>query len=108
MQILFLSERNFEIAARTLCLRVRGATPSFTAAVKIPLPRQHFSSRILFDRKLFLLTMDQTKSIKLQKKRLESAEKRRARLDKNNEKARAKSRTETEQKKDSICARHPF
>ena len=43
--------------------------------------------------------MDQTKSIKLQKKRLESAEERRARLDKNNEKARAKSRTETEQKK---------
>ena len=34
--------------------------------------------------------MDQTKSIKLQKKRLESAEERRARLDKNNEKARAK------------------
>ena len=26
--------------------------PRFTAAVKIPLPRQHFSSRILFDRKL--------------------------------------------------------
>ena len=43
--------------------------------------------------------MDQTKSIKLQKKRLESAEEMRARLDKNNEKARAKSRTETEQKK---------
>ena len=43
--------------------------------------------------------MDSTKSIKLQKKRLESAEERRARLDKNNEKARAKSRTETEQKK---------
>ena len=43
--------------------------------------------------------MDQTKSIKLQKKSLESAEERRARLDKNNEKARAKSRTETEQKK---------
>ena len=43
--------------------------------------------------------MDQTKSIKLQKKRLESAEERRARLDKNNEKARAKSRMETEQKK---------
>ena len=43
--------------------------------------------------------MDQTKSIKLQKKRLESAEEWRARLDKNNEKARAKSRTETEQKK---------
>ena len=43
--------------------------------------------------------MDQTKSIKLQKKRLESAEERRAGLDKNNEKARAKSRTETEQKK---------
>ena len=46
------AERNFEIAARTLCLRVCGATPHFTAAVKIPLPRQHFSSRILFDRKL--------------------------------------------------------
>ena len=46
------AERNFEIAARTLCLRVCGATPCFTAAVKIPLPRQHFSSRILFDRKL--------------------------------------------------------
>ena len=44
--------------------------------------------------------MDQTKSIKLQKKRLESAEERRARLDKNNEKARAKSRMETEQKND--------
>ena len=43
--------------------------------------------------------MDQTKSIKLQKKRLDSAEERRARLDKNNEKASAKSRTETEQKK---------
>ena len=41
----------FEIAARTLCLRVCGATLRFTAAVKIPLPRQHFSSRILFDRK---------------------------------------------------------
>ena len=40
-------ERNFEIAARTLCLRVCGATPRSTAAVKIPLPRQHFSSRIL-------------------------------------------------------------
>ena len=77
--------------------------PCFTAAVKIPLPRQHFSSRILLDRKLsesyFLLTMDQTKSIKLQKKSLESAEERRAWLDKNNEKARAKSRTEIEQKK---------
>ena len=46
------AERNFEIASRTLCLRVCGATPRFTAAVKIPLPRQHFSSRILFDRKL--------------------------------------------------------
>ena len=32
-------------------------------------------------------------------KHKESAEERRARLDKNNEKARAKSRTETEQKK---------
>ena len=46
------AEHNFEIVARTLCLRVCGATPRFTAAVKIPLPRQHFSSRILFDRKL--------------------------------------------------------
>ena len=46
------AERSFEIAARTLCLRVCGTTPRFTAAVKIPLPRQHFSSRILFDRKL--------------------------------------------------------
>ena len=34
-------ERNFEIAARTLCLRVCGATLRFTAEVKIPLPRQH-------------------------------------------------------------------
>ena len=70
---------------------------------KNPASRQHFSSRILLGRKLsesyFLLTMDQTKSSKLQKKHLESAEERRARLDKNNEKARAKSRTETEQKK---------
>ena len=45
MQILFLSpvkkaECNFEIAARTR-LSVCGATPRFTAAVKIPLPRQH-------------------------------------------------------------------
>ena len=46
------AERNFEIAARTLSLRVCGATPRFTAVVKIPLPRQHFSSRILFGRKL--------------------------------------------------------
>ena len=46
--------------------------------------------------------MDQTKSIKLQKKRLESAEERRARLDKNKEKARAKSRTETEQIKKKV------
>ena len=47
------AERNFEIAARTLCLRACGATPRITAAVKIPLPMQHFSSRILlFDRKL--------------------------------------------------------
>ena len=44
-------ERNFEIAARTLCLHVCGATLHFTAAVNIPLPKQHFSSRILFDRK---------------------------------------------------------
>ena len=35
-----------------LFVYVWGATPRFTAAVKIPLPRQHFSSRILFDRKL--------------------------------------------------------
>ena len=46
------AERNFEIAARTLCLRVSGAMPRFTAAEKIPLPRQHFSSRIIFHRKL--------------------------------------------------------
>ena len=57
VQFLFLSpvkkaERYFEIAARTLCLRVCGATLRFTAAVKISLPRQHFSSRILLDRKL--------------------------------------------------------
>ena len=61
VQILFLlpikkAEHNFAIAARTLCLRVClrvcGDTPCFTAAVKIPLSRQHFSSRILFDRKL--------------------------------------------------------
>ena len=45
------ADRNFEIAARSLCLRVCGATPRFTAVVKIPLPRQHFSSRILFDTK---------------------------------------------------------
>ena len=43
--------------------------------------------------------MDQTKSIKLQKKRLESAEERRARLDKANERARAKRRMETEEQK---------
>ena len=43
--------------------------------------------------------MDQTKSIKLQKKRLESAEERRARLDKANEKARAKRRMETDEQK---------
>ena len=43
--------------------------------------------------------MDQTKSIELQKKRLESAEERRARLDKENERARAKWRTETEEQK---------
>ena len=46
------AERNFEIATRTLCLRVCGAKPRFTAAVKISLLRQHFSSRILLDRKL--------------------------------------------------------
>ena len=43
--------------------------------------------------------MDQTKSIKLQKKRLESAEERRARLDKGNERERAKRRMETEEQK---------
>ena len=43
--------------------------------------------------------MDQTKSIKLQKKRLESAEERRARLDKANERARAIQRMETEEQK---------
>ena len=43
--------------------------------------------------------MDQTKSIKLQKKRLESAEERRARLDKANEMARAKRRMEMEEQK---------
>ena len=43
--------------------------------------------------------MDQTKHIKLQKKRLESAEERRARLDKANERARAKQRMEMEEQK---------
>ena len=43
--------------------------------------------------------MDQTKSIKLQKKRLESAEKRRARLDKANERARVIWRMEKEEQK---------
>ena len=43
VQILFLypvkkAERNFEIAARTLCLRVCGTTPRFTAAVKSRFP----------------------------------------------------------------------
>ena len=42
--------------------------------------------------------MDQTKNI-IPNKHKESAEERRVRLDKNNEKARAKSRTETEQNK---------
>ena len=42
--------------------------------------------------------MDQTKS-KLQKKRLESAEERRARLDKANKRARAKRRMETQEQK---------
>ena len=37
--------------------------------------------------------MDQAKSIKLQKKHLESAEERRARFDKENERERAKRRT---------------
>ena len=46
--------------------------------------------------------MDQTKSIKLQKKRLESAEEMRARLDKANERARAKRRMETEEQKFSL------
>ena len=41
--------------------------------------------------------MDQTKGIKLQKKRLESAEERRARLDKANERARVKWRMETDE-----------
>ena len=45
------------------------------------------------------MTMDQTKSIILQKKRLESAEERRARLDKANERARVKRRMETEEQK---------
>ena len=43
--------------------------------------------------------MDHTKSIKLQKKCLESAEERRARLNKANERARAKRRMETEEQK---------
>ena len=43
--------------------------------------------------------MDQTKSIKLQKKRLESAEERRARPDKANEKARVKRKMEIEEQK---------
>ena len=43
--------------------------------------------------------MDQTKSIKLQKKCLESAEERRTRLDKANERARAKRRMEMEEQK---------
>ena len=43
--------------------------------------------------------MDQTKSITLQKKCLESAEERRARLDKANEMARAKQRMEMEEQK---------
>ena len=43
--------------------------------------------------------MDQTKSIELLKKRLESAEDRRARPDKANERARAKRRMETEEQK---------
>ena len=46
--------------------------------------------------------MDQTKSITLQKKRLESAEERRARLDKANERARAKRRMEKEEQKKNI------
>ena len=43
--------------------------------------------------------MDQTKSIKLQKKCLESAEERRDRFDKANERARAKRRMEMEEQK---------
>ena len=43
--------------------------------------------------------MDQTKSIKLQKKVLESAEERRAQLDKANKRARTKRRMETEEQK---------
>ena len=43
--------------------------------------------------------MDQTKSIELHKKCLESAEERRAWFDKENERARAKWRTETEEQK---------
>ena len=43
--------------------------------------------------------MNQTKSIKLQKKCLESAEERRVRIDKANERARAKRRMETEEQK---------
>ena len=94
------AERNFEIAARTLCLCVCGATPCFTAAVKSRFP-DNISVLEFFsiESSLKAISSDQTKSIKLQKKRLESTEERRARLDKNNEKARAKSITETEQKK---------
>ena len=71
------AEHNFEIAARTLCLRVYGATPRFTAAVKIPLPRQHFSSRILFDRKLsesyfFLLWIKQREKRSLRNEKLKA------------------------------------
>ena len=43
--------------------------------------------------------MDQIKRFKLQKKCLESAEERRAQLDKANERARAKRRMETEEQK---------
>ena len=43
--------------------------------------------------------MDQTKSIKSQKKRLESAEERSAGLDIANERARVKRRMETEEQK---------
>ena len=58
VQIFFLqpvqkAERNFEIAVGTLCLRVRRYASLYTtAALKIPFTRQHFSSRILLDRKL--------------------------------------------------------
>ena len=57
-KILFLepvkkAERNFEIAAKTLCFTCMWSYAAlYKAEVKIPLPRQHFSSRILLDTKL--------------------------------------------------------